>query len=425
MSIRHRHRHRHMSWFGASIAVLVLLSSPKAYASPWTLPQHDLVISSDFSFSQASREYLDSGRRQLYSVGGELQTSNLALSLRYGFTDRFEMEIRPNFKQLSYESDAVILNTGEVMSIEDARGRLVDFDNSIIGASDMDLAGRYNLLKSSYLMVTFEGGAKIPLGYTQPTSTFAELDPANNVFVLGDDATLGDGQIDVRGGLLLGSYLPLTRTFARVDGAFNHRVGAPGDQVLVNGKLGQFITDNIIIVGGVRWAKTVIRGTPIGTTAIDLAPEQGADNFDISKVDLDAPLYLDRDYTIVEVGLIAHFEKVELRIGVEDVVDGRNFADLRTLNFGITTSFPGATRPESQEPDVVIPASTQDGEQDTEIIEEVIIVPVEEGASSGESSNNTEVVEEVIIEVVEPEEDREESEVPVEPETSPSTPNSP
>ena len=80
--------------------ILIALASPMstATASPWTLPQHDLVVSSDFSFARASREYLNSGRNQDYSVNGQLRTSTLALGLRYGFTDRFEMEVRPTFE---------------------------------------------------------------------------------------------------------------------------------------------------------------------------------------------------------------------------------------------------------------------------------------------------------------------------------------
>lgn len=375
-----------------SAGLLLAASTSTVQASPWTLPQHDLVISSDFSFSKASREYLRDGKRQLYSVGGELQTSNLALSLRYGFTDRFEMELRPNFKQLSYDSDPVFLSlAADPNSLADTRARIVDFDSNVIGAGDMDMAGRYNLLKSSYLMVTIEGGVKLPLGYVPPEPTFNALNPDTNTFDVGDDATLGDGQIDVRAGLLLGSYLPLTRTFARVDTAFNHRFGDPGDQLLLSGKVGQYATDHIIIVGGVRWAKTVIEGTSIGLTYVDLDPTQTAENFDFNKVEAQ-PLYLDRDFTTVEVGLIAHFEKVELRIAWESVVNGRNYADLSTLNFGVSAAFHGATKPPEQ--DNPEPSSSEESDSDAEIIEEFIIVPAEEGEGLPEG---TEIIEEVII----------------------------
>lgn len=408
---------RHHARVSFCVVTLMALSVCKtANASPWTLPQHDLVVSTDFSFARATREYLNSGKNQQYSLDGQLRTSTLALSLRYGFTDRFEMEVRPTFKQLSYESDPVILNIfEEPFSLDEARARVIDFDTSAIGAADMDLAARYNLLRSPYLLITLEGGTKLPLGYTPPQGTFSSLNPGASTFEVGDDATLGDGQIDLRAGLLFGTYIPWTKTFARVDSAFNHRFSKPGDQVLLNGKVGQYIGRHLIVLGGVRWAKTVTDGDPIGETFVDLDPSQDARNFDFSKVEVQ-PLYLDRDYTILELGFIAQFERVEFHVTYEDVLDGRNYADLRALNFGISTTFAGATRPESEDGMTSSDTSSTDevdkGAQD-QVIEEVIVVPtdqLEEGTRVTVDEDGNQIIEEVIIEVVEPEEDEDGSE---------------
>ncbi len=393
----------------SSLCVLALSAPGMVSASPWTLPQHDLVVSTDFSFASASKEFLNDGTNQLYSVNGQLRTSSLALSLRYGFTDNFEMEIRPTFKQLSYKSDPVLLGVlEEPYSLDDARSQIIDFDSSVIGAGDMDLVGRYSLLRSKFLLVTAEGGSKIPLGYKQPQGTFSSLDFESAQFEVGDDATLGDGQIDIHAGLLFGTYVPLSRTFARVDTAYNHRFSTPGDQVLANVKVGQYLGQSLILVGGVRWAKTITDGEPIGETFVDTDPGQSAQQFDSSKVDV-RPLYLDRDYTIVELGVIAQFEHIEFRVAVEDVLDGRNYADLRTLNFGLSSKFIGATRSEELPASVVEPEEN-DEQQPTEeeIIEEVIVVPadgIQEGTTTTIDEDGNEIIEEVIIEVVEPDED--------------------
>lgn len=396
---------------GGLVTLTCMSLCTAANASPWTLPQHDLVVSTDFSFARATREYLNSGRNQAYSVDGQLRTSTLALGLRYGFTDRFEMEVRPTVKQLSYESDPVILNIfEEPFSLDEARSRVIDFDTSAIGAGDMDVAARYNLLRSPYLLVTVEGGTKLPLGYTPPQGTFSSLNPGASTFEVGDDATLGDGQIDLRAGLLFGTYVPWTRTFARVDSAFNHRFSDPGDQLLLSGKVGQYIGQHLIVLGGVRWAKTVTDGEPIGETFVDLDPSQDARNFDFSKVEVQ-PLYLDRDYTILELGFIIQLERVEFRATYEDVLDGRNYADLRTLNFGISTTFVGATRPEvlDRSPEQGSKTSGEDDEgQQEEVIEEVIVAPgepLEEGTRVTVDEDGNQIIEEVIIEVVEPEDE--------------------
>ncbi|MEC9397339.1 MAG: hypothetical protein VX475_06965, partial [Myxococcota bacterium] len=98
----------------ASLLALVaatLSSLPSlASASPWTLPQHELVVSSDFTFSRATHEYLGDGTRQSYALSGRFSSSTLTLSTRYGLTDRLELELRPSFKHVAYDAESVILD---------------------------------------------------------------------------------------------------------------------------------------------------------------------------------------------------------------------------------------------------------------------------------------------------------------------------
>ena len=381
------------------LALVLTLAVPSlALASPWTLPQHELVISTDLSFSSADQEYLYEGSTlQDYPLRGHFRSTNLALSFRYGFTDAFEMEARPNFKQLSYDADPVILGLGplasnETFTLPDARKGVIDFDASKFGAADMNLAARYNLYRG-VVVVTPEVGAKIPLGYRAPEATFSELNPAESQFTVSDDATLGDGQVDVHAGLLLGTYIPLTRSFVRADGGFIHRFGAPGDQVYANAKVGQYALENLIFFAGVRWVETVIKGDAIGKTFVDTNPTQSALNYSFESVVV-RDLFLDRDSSVVELGALIDLGKVEMQIGFEEVVAGRNFANLTSVNIGITTSFPDATRPEPLAPsppeaEAVIVIPQGDG---TVIVEEVAPAPPEEAQPQEEEAQPEELI---------------------------------
>lgn len=373
---------RAMCLGGISFA-LVLSSAATAVASPWTLSQHELVLSSDISFATADSEYLDSGKQQVYSLQGTFKSTALTLGARYGFTDKFEMEVRPTFKQVGYEADSVILNIFEEdLSLQDARNAIIDFDSSRLGAADMDVAARYNLLRTSYLVITPEVGFKLPLGYDKPQGTFSNLDEG---FDTADDVTLGDGQIDMRVGLLLGGYIPQTRTFIRADAAYNYRTQEPADQVLINGKVGQFLTQSLIVFGGVRWAESIGQGESLGDTYVDTMPTQSAEEFDFGLVSVD-PLYLDRSFVVIEAGGIIDVGKAELGFTWSEVVDARNYGDLRTLSFTITTSIPDATRREED--------SAPESDEVEEVVEEVIVVPADGDVGEGE------IIEEVIIEEV-------------------------
>ena len=381
-------------WFVALVGALGVWAPVRAaYASPWTLPQHELVLSTDFSFASADSEYLQDGTLQSYSLDGRFRSSTLTLGARYGFTDRFEMEVRPSFKHVSYEADPVILEIATPedgdFSLSEARASVIDFSQSRIGAADMDVAARYKLWHGP-VIITPELSAKIPLGYESPQGTFTDL----STFSVGDDVALGDGQIDLRAGLLLGAYIPWTRTFVRADVAYNHRLEEPGDQLLANGKLGQFLTNSFILFGGVRYARTLFQGEPIGQTFVDTIPDgQGAEDFVFEgNVEIQT-LYLDRDFVIVEAGAILDLEKVELRFAIEEVVDGENFADLTTINVGVVATLPDVTRQKEQ-----AEAEPSEREPEEEVIEEVIIeeVPVEDTGEQGQE----EVIEEVIIEEV-------------------------
>ena len=368
------------------------LAAPSlATASPWTLPQHELVVSTDLTFSFATQEYLDDGEKQAYALDGRFNSTSLSVSTRYGLTDKLELEVRPTFKHVSYEADSVILDCVPMLldcdgqyDLEEARANVIDFDDSLVGPADLDAAIRYNLYRS-YIVATTEVGTKIPMAYRKPSGTFSDV----TALEVGDDVTLGDGQIDAHVGLLLGAYIPWTRSFLRTDAFYNHRFAEPGNQVLLNGKAGQFLTQNLIAFGGVRWAKTITEGESIGTSFVDTDPENNpASAYKFEKVEA-RELSLDRDFLTLEAGVILKVNTFEFQLRFEEVLTARNYGDLTSVSLGVIANIPSTTFFTPPEP-----VEAQEGEG--EFIEEVII----EEVPAGEAGEGEEVIiEEVIIEV--------------------------
>lgn len=354
---------------------LMCLVPSLAYASPWTLPQHELVLSTGYTYASADREYLQNGKNQDFSINGEFLSSTLGIGARYGLTDKLEVELQGSFKHLSYDVDPVILDIKDITNRQEARDQVTDFDTERAGASDMNLGFRYNLYRG-VVMVTPEFNLKVPLGYDKPRGTFRNvgewLSGEDDVLVVEDDVTLGDGQVDARLGLLLGTFIPASKTFARGGAGFVFRFGDPGHQIMADIKVGQFLSPKLIVFGGVRYIKTVTEGEIIGDTFVDTNPTQDARDFAFASVEIQK-LRLDRDYTSVEFGAIIRLDGAEMQLNVEKIVDGANVADLTSFGIGITVPMPDITAPE--EPDV--PEATEEIE-DTEDAEDAIEVPVEE-----------------------------------------------
>ena len=141
----------------------------------------------------------------------------MRFSGRYGFSERFEGELTLNLKHVSYQSQPylpALPEPGEDGQVDPVatRTNITDFSGTALGPGDIFLTGRYNLLRS-LLMITTEGSLKVPAGYETPNAL---------------NVTLGDGQIDYTQSLLLGTVLPETGTFARLDAGFRLRSGMPG-----------------------------------------------------------------------------------------------------------------------------------------------------------------------------------------------------
>jgi hypothetical protein len=328
---------RHQAAIIALTALCALVIPAPASASPWTLAKDELTLSFDFNLARARREYLQSGAFQVFPFQGEFQTSGLYMSARYGFTDRFELSADVALKQISYTSQTVLKNDIDPLTLPQARAAVLDFSGQDWGAGDMRLTGRYNFYRGPVLL-TGEVTSKIPLGYKAPEGTFNP----ETFEKLGDDLTLGDGQVDVAATMLFGTYIPLTNSFVRAGVGYNHRFSTPGDQLLVDAKIGQFLSQRVIPFVGVRWTKTLFQGEVIGVTPFYPKPEAPPEEFNFAKVRLD-PLRLDRDITQIETGAILRFDALDLQVGYTHVIGGKNTAAIRSVDISIVFSIPNAT----------------------------------------------------------------------------------
>ena len=378
-------------------AAASLLGPAQAVASPWTLPEDDLVLSISYDFQTADQEFLPNGILQPYPLDGEFSASTLRFSGRYGFSRRFEGELTVNLKHVSYQSSPFLPALpdpgvdGEVDPVA-ARGAIQDFSGTALGPADIFLTGRYNLYRS-LLMVTTEGSLKVPAGYAAPN-------PLN--------VTLGDGQIDYTQSLLLGTVLPSTGTFARLDVGARLRAGLPGHQAVGGLKVGQLFGERFIVFAGGDGAYTITEG---GTRTDPGQPFVEDPSLPFTQVGADdvkfRPFTLDKDWFRVEAGVIFRFGVLEVQVSYNRTLAGSNIAAIQ----GVTVSSLLLTS--TAERDVAAP-SEEGVEQpvEPEYIEEVIIeeVPVGTPLQEGEEV----IIEEVPVEQEgeDAEEEGEEEEVP-------------
>ncbi|MGM0557131.1 MAG: hypothetical protein ACQEVA_12180 [Myxococcota bacterium] len=300
-----------------------------------------MSIQLDVDFQFAGEEFLLDGERQEFPLEGEYNASGLALTTRYGFTDKFEMGGRLRLKHVTFEADPVVLlaenpNTpDQEVSLETARERTLDFSTNNTGAGDVDLFARYNFFNTGVVLLTTETLLKLPTGYETPSGTFENDDFAEAT--IQDDVTLGDGQTDLRQSLLFGGYIPASKTFVRADLGYKLRFGVPGDQGLASAKVGQLIGESFVVFVGARGALTLFDGESIGKTFIAADPSVSAQDFTVDNIEI-KDLTLDRDYIQVEAGAIVKVADVELQFAYSRIVAGRNIPLINLLSFGTVMS---------------------------------------------------------------------------------------
>ena len=316
----------------AALALTALTVFPDPVdASPWTVPEDQTVLDVAYDFQFATHEFIPDGTFQRFPVDGRFVSNTLRIGARYGISERLEIGALANFKSVSYTADPVILELPEEVTLQSARESIVDFNDNEFGAGDVLIGGRYNFVKKAFAAAN-ELQLKLPTGYRTPQGTFDQQTGA-----VADDVTLGDGQADLEDAILLGLFIPQSRTFARLDAGFRLRFGGPGHQVFGTAKLGQFIGKNVLLFAGVNGAYTVTEGEVIGTTFVatefDLTADELAAGQNVEPVDL----RLDKDWLQAEGGVLLVVARgVEVQAAYQRIVVGRNIPAINTFSVGTT-----------------------------------------------------------------------------------------
>ncbi len=325
------------------LGLSVIAISGSAFASPWTLPKDDLSLSLGFDFQLATEEFQGDGSRREFPLDGEFTSQTLGIGLRYGFTDRLELEIDFALKSVAYKADPVVLRLPtDTVDLQGARDAVYDFSDSAVGMGDIILSARYNLYRRPMGVISTETRAKLPGGYRAPGQTFSTPDNPNPN-AQEDDVTLGDGQTDLEQSLLFGGYIPATRTFARAGVGVRLRFGAPGHQLIGDAKVGQFLGKSFVLFGGVRGAFTVIEGETLGKTFVVTRNNVTSQNIRDSDIRQDL-LSLDKDFVQTEGGLLFILSgDAEMQVVYSYIPFGKNISAIHSVSVGTTIRIPELT----------------------------------------------------------------------------------
>ncbi len=334
----------------AALFSLTILSGSVAHASPWVLKTGDLALSGRFDYQAASEEYLESGGSQAFPLNGKFRGTTFEIGARVGAFDGFEFEIDIPLKMVSYNADPVILLPTEGDNAFDYyQENIIALDETTMGVGDIRVSGRWQLFRSS-LAGALELRLKTPTGYKAPAGTFGRDPRSAEDFLenvgsyvkpenVSDDVTLGDGQLDIGGAILLGWALP-THTFFRLDLGGDVRLGGAGDRVLGAFKLGQFVTDRILLVLGTSVDIALQQGEVIGVSVAAQDPSLPASEYGGTTNLVLREVRLDHDAYVVNGGVIIRItDQVEATVEYNRIIHGRNISAVQGLSFGMSVRF--------------------------------------------------------------------------------------
>lgn len=335
--------------FMCATALAAVACPLTALASPWTLPRGTVAFTGTFGYQTATQEFFDQGTPRNFPLRGRYVGTSFNLGVRASFIEGLEFELSVPIRQVTYTGDPVILldrPMGSTQSELDYYQRnIINLSRAASGLGDLNLSARYRLLQQPFALAA-ELRIKAPTGYAPPQGTFGDRPSTNAEFLsdvrrwvtpenVRDDVTLGDGQLDTSIGLLFG-YAFRTRTFVRVDGAYNIRFGGAGHQVLTALRAGQGIGERLLIYAWAQLAYTVTQGRVIGVSVAADNPDLPADQYVGANNLLLRELRLERDALDVGGGIIVRLTtEVELNLGYARTLWGRNTAAVDSLNLGL------------------------------------------------------------------------------------------
>ena len=345
---------RGLLWLGASLTIV--LSAASASASPWVLPKDTTVLQLQYRTEFADREFLPDGTNQDFPLNGEFSSQSAELTLRRGLGMDMEVSLKAVYKSIDFTSDPLYITAPAEDGSNDINGDgrvaispVFSFSDQVHGLQDIFLSIRYNAI-NSFILVTPELELKVPSGYDKPTGTFRDGDPgllsaseASDVIPMGeppiqDDFTLGDGQVDLTGQLLFGTFISATQTFARANVGFRLRFNGPGEQVIWGVKAGQLIGKHLALFAEINGTHTVIDGDTIGQSFATREPDEEAEGFRLETFDV-IDLTQDRDFIDVGGGVILKFDRYEFIFSGGKIIDGSNIAELVFANLGTVYRF--------------------------------------------------------------------------------------
>ena len=313
----------------------VSLARP-ADASPWILKKGSIVVGLNAGGQFARKEFLPDGKLQRFPLRGAADNYFLEVGGRYGLGGGFEISARTLLKGISYQSDAVLLpGNPPPKTLAENRAAVFDFSQRAVGLADIYVGLGYQHLKKP-LRLASSLELKFPTGYRKPRETFNQGTPAPDR--IGDDVTLGDGQVDLQYKLELGVFIRATRSVLQLDAGYRARFNGPGHQAIGQIKIGQMIGRFLLLYAAVNGARTVFDGEVIGKSYIAVNPDVLAKDYagtDIKEVELT----LDRDFVEVSGGAILRFARREWVLRVAHTVLGKNYSQLTSVSIGMLISF--------------------------------------------------------------------------------------
>ncbi|MEO1482974.1 MAG: hypothetical protein AAFU77_12780 [Myxococcota bacterium] len=328
------------------LALLASLIVPGlAKASPWVLPEGRSVLSIKGGTEFASREFLiDDRREQRFPLNGRFESYSLQLAGRYGLLEDIEIGSRITLKNVSYNSDPVILASPEgaenacnetEATLQGCREQNTDFSSSDFGFSDL----YFNLVMqhiggTSRASSNFE--VKIPTGYEEPDETF--VDGEVNPQGIADDVALGDGRVHLQYQLETGFFSPSTGTVFEFSAGYRARLGAPSDQVISEVKVGQNIGRKLFFFASADGALSIFEGAVLGETFVSNAPNTPAVEFSGADVET-RDFRLDNSFARATVGVIVRLSGRELVFSASQIFAGENIPRLTSINFGAILPF--------------------------------------------------------------------------------------
>ena len=321
-----------------ALAVALGFAVPhSADASPWTLPEDTLVLSTGFDVQFAGDEFLNTGTRQAYPLGGQFFSTSLGFGVRFGLSDRVELSARTSVSYLSHEAGEAYFGPSpdEAGSLEEIRGGILSFDRQVAGLGDIWLHLRYRMTPRQRFVATLEFHVKAPTGYQTTTGPTSERDEpleteSGNVII--DDVGLGDGQLDVGAQLLFG-YAAAAGWFLRTEGGVRARFFGPGHQALAALKFGGRVMDAWVPYVATDFTYTFTDGEVVGQVWTTDVPETDPIDFSIDDV-VTRDQTFDRSVLRVSIGSIVTLADQEIDISYSFIPWGENVAQLHILAIG-------------------------------------------------------------------------------------------